>query len=448
MVRVHELVEDGWRPGPAELRRLVRDVGADLTRLHEGGAVHGGVSAASVERQAGGGFRLRPGEAAGDDPWLVEPPEVVDGDAPTPASDAYELAVLTRRLVEEVEWPVPEGLVVAVQRALREDPAARPSVTAFVVCSTEELDEVDDASQAAGDETVAGDPGDLPTGERVPAEPAPGEEPEADHLHPDDGEPGPTGLHRTEQERLEELRASLRAAAQDPPRSGLRSGVPGGRRALLAGAAGLVVVVGAWSLLGAGEAPTAEGVPTAVADDSGATPTSAGGATEGTGEPTVPTSSTDSGSTDPTPQDSATTVRSGGRAPGAAASEDPDPSQGIATTSDAREAALPSETELEELLGRRATAWAEGDREALATVVVPDSPAWERDTGELPPEELGEARYRVEDLRPARERSSARGDRRAVTASVAVGDRDARTVQLVLQPHGNQWRLADWELPG
>lgn len=420
MARLDELLQDGWRPQPREVVRLLRDVGSELTRLHRGGAVHGGISPASVERTADGGFRLCPADAAGRDPWLVEPPEVVDGDAPTVQSDAYEFAATTEQVVRSVEWEVPGAVVVAVQRALRENPGARPSVTAFVVCATEELvehqDEDEHENEGKGKHEHV-EEGGVATGEAIEGEgPKAGPEPPTDPLPVVDGH----GDRQRQDvagdqdaQRIAALRESLRAAAAEPPRRGLQgAGRPRGRL-LAVGAAALLLTGGLWWAGRPGPEPMAAQVPAAegtVAAGEQATPSAA--------EPSSPPS------TSPQPSPGATEDGQG-------------PSQAAGP--------MPAAEDVEALLDARAAAWAEGDEGALAKVVVPGSPAWERDSATGPGSgEVELPSYRVSDLQavPGKGASGL-----VLTASVAQGsDSDPVSVRLVLEEAdgAGAGRLVDW----
>lgn len=388
--------------------RLLRDLGAELTRLHEGGAVHGGISPASVERTEGGAFRLRPAEAAGRDPWLSEPPEVVDGDAPTVQSDAYELAATTEVVVRETSWEVPGSLVVAVQRGLRENPAARPSVTAFVVCATEGLVDLEaedgHLAQTVDATDVTGPPTDA-----VP-------------VLADQGEPaapggdGPLDGEEQDSERIARLREALRAAADEPPRRGLPGAARPRPRVLVAAAVGLLLAGGLWWVGREGPEPVAA-------------QTAAQPAPEVPGEDRAPADG------DPAPE-----------APPASPAS-PVESSAAQQSSTARAPSVEAD-HLEELLQARASAWAAGDEEALAEVVVPGSPAWQRDTATDPGEGLPDRPgYRVLDLQavPGEE-----GPEQVVTASVAQGPQGRPVpVRLVLEQRegtGQPLRLVDWSV--
>ena len=422
MARLDELLQDGWRPQPREVVRLLRDVGSELTRLHRGGAVHGGISPASVERTADGGFRLCPADAAGRDPWLVEPPEVVDGDAPTVQSDAYEFAATTEQVVRSVEWEVPGAVVVAVQRALRENPGARPSVTAFVVCATEELvehhDEDEDEHEGKGKHEHVKE-GGVTTGEGIEGEgPEAGPEPPTGPLPVVDG-PGdrevPDVAGDQDAQRIAALRESLRAAAAEPPRRGLQgAGRPRGRL-LAVGAAALLLTGSLWW---AGRpAPAPEPVAAQVPAAEG---------TAAAGEQAIPSAAESSSppSTSPPPSPGAT---EDGQSPSQAAGP------------------MPAAEDVEALLDARAAAWAEGDEEALAEAVAPGSPAWERDSATGPGGgEVELPSYRVSDLQavPGMGTSGL-----VLTASVAQGsDGDPVPVRLVLEAAdgAGAGRLVDW----
>ncbi|WP_404370875.1 hypothetical protein [Kytococcus sedentarius] len=420
MARLDELLQDGWRPQPREVVRLLRDVGSELTRLHRGGAVHGGISPASVERTADGGFRLCPADAAGRDPWLVEPPEVVDGDAPTVQSDAYEFAATTEQVVRSVEWEVPKAVVVAVQRALRENPGARPSVTAFVVCATEELvehqDEDEDEHEGKGKHEHV-EEGGAATGEAIEGEePGAGPEPPTDPLPAVDGPGDREGqgvAGDQDAQRIAALRESLRAAAAEPPRRGLQgAGRPRGRL-LAVGAAALLLTGGLWWAGRPGPEPMATQVPAA----------------EGTvaaGEQAIPSAAE----------------------PSSPPSTSPPPSPGVTEDGQGPSLAsgpMPAAEDVEALLDARAAAWAEGDEEALAEAVVPGSPAWERDSATGPGGgEVELPSYRVSDLQavPGKGASGL-----VLTASVAQGsDSDPVSVRLVLEAadDAGAGRLVDW----
>lgn len=447
MVRVQELVQEGWEPSPQEVARLLREVGADLVRLHEGGAVHGGVSTAVVGVGADHGFRLGPPVPAGDDPWLREPPEVVDGDAPTPASDTYELAAVVRDLLDVVTWELPEELVVAVERGLRDDPSGRPTVTALVVCAAGALEEV------AGASTPPDGPVDLPPG---PDEP---DEPEAASAAPSSPLPSSPAAERVEappfalgdegaedadpadrpgtswpdmvvhgsasgdQDRMAALREAFAAAAQEPERSGLRSRLhPVGTRPLVLGAVAVLALGGLWAVGSQGADPAVAETPVAAPGPSGAP-----------ADPAEPSAVPD-------------------RPAGGTASPTPAPARTRTAPEAGAPVALPTAEEVDDLLTTRAVAWVAGDREALARVVVRDSPAWRRDTGHPAPEGHSvAARYRVSDVRPVRVDGGSGADRVVLTAKVAAQGGDPRTVRLELEPSGKDggpisWRLADWRV--
>lgn len=414
MARMHEVIEDGWQPTPGEVAMLVRTVGADLTRLHAGGAVHGGVSLSAVEWVEQGGFRLRPADPSGDDPWLREPPEVVDGDAPTPASDAYELAALTADLLHGVSWEVPESLSVAVQRGLRSDPAGRPTVTAFVVCATSDLPQGEGATGALPGHPPApeGVPGDHPAAGDVPhrqAQPeghSVGQDLDQGQDHDRAGVMQVQGAAAGPQvaaggDQLADLRASLAAAAQEDPRSGLRRGPS---RRILAGAAvaaGLLAVVFLW------DGPSPEGQESASA------------------QTTTAQTATESPSSSPLGQDAQDA------SPAAPAGAD---------------VPAPSAQEVEQVLEARAMAWARGDTTALSRSVVPGSPAWERDEkASLPRGAAAMPDYAVRQVKV----ESAEGPSASLqaTAQVRVGEQRWSTVHLELSPPTEQhstWRLVDW----
>lgn len=433
MTRLSELLDEGWTPSAPEVCDLLRQVGADLARLHTAGAVHGGVTPACLERTPDGGFRLLPADPAGADPWWRGAPEVLDGDAPSPASDTFDLAATVERLVQDVPWELPDSLRTALSRALRSVPEARPSMTALVVCGTQEL----------GDAPVAGpgEPGDPGTDRPEGAGPA--------------GEAGPAPLGlllpgessraeaddragEAQRDELAALVADFRAAAdgeQQPRRPrGWRRPVVVAAALVLVGVAGVALVAPDGGQDGAAtavEAPapsaTSEAAPTGDAESAEPSePSGAGEVAEPAGRSAAPR-----------------------RTPSASST-----STGVPVPVESRAAEEPTARQVQQLLDGRARAWAEQDEEALARVLHPGGPAWQRDlaaweastegrAGAAEGELLGQVVYSVDGLSV----ESVEGRTHEVLATVTrrVGRQEVtEAMRLTLRPTGDGWRLVDW----
>ena len=154
---------DRLRPGPLpldEMLRLVAEIGAGLDALHWQGIVHRDVKPSNIMLREDGSAALtdfglakgaaytvltRPGQVLGTLDYLA--PELVRGQAATPASDIYALGCVafeclagsppfadrslfgvgTAHLADDPpDPPAPAEVSWALLRALEKDPAARP----------------------------------------------------------------------------------------------------------------------------------------------------------------------------------------------------------------------------------------------------------------------------------------------------------------------------------
>jgi serine/threonine-protein kinase len=149
-----------------ETVRLVADVGAGLDALHRHGIVHRDVKPSNIMLRADGSAALtdfglakgaaytvltRPGQVVGTLDYLA--PELVRGEAATPASDLYALGCVAFECLagsppfgdrslfgvgsahladEPPDPPAPPDVAWALRRALAKDPAGRPpTATAY-----------------------------------------------------------------------------------------------------------------------------------------------------------------------------------------------------------------------------------------------------------------------------------------------------------------------------